>query len=156
MKLGFDFIEECWDGVRLGEVCLEGEKAFGSPGVTSTARRNSNLVADAGELIGDGGTDPRASSENEYDRVRCHCAWTVFAGDGSEVLAWEKAKDRRGGWSWESSVMNTGCPLFIQSSELWTSPFRAPSSSAFQISTLGFETLPMDHLQYLSRLWHEQ
>jgi hypothetical protein len=69
VELLLDCIEQCWDRVWPGKVCFEGEKPFGGLGATPTPRRNRDLVAVAGELLSNGGTNPGPSSENKYNMV---------------------------------------------------------------------------------------
>ena len=63
-----DDVEECGDGVGLGEVYLEREKAVGGLGGSAAApapRCNSHIVSIAGESPGDRGADPWGRSREQ-------------------------------------------------------------------------------------------
>ena len=75
VELGLDRIEQRRDRVGLGQVGLEREEPFGRLGAVPFPRRNGDLVAVAGELLGDRGADPGPGSEDKYDRFGgCHCS----------------------------------------------------------------------------------
>ena len=95
MELGLDGFEQCWDRVGLGEICFEGQEAVGGVSAVTAPGRDGDLVPVAEESLGDGGTDSGAGTEDQNDRLRCHCALVANGRDQSRCF-WAAKRVRYG------------------------------------------------------------